>query len=92
MNGLIRGATEMADPGKGVGSLRVLPSFAEAIAGVLMMAGALMWLSIPLALFIGGIGVASVFKAVYIDKREMRLFRRRQQCAARLCIAHREPG
>lgn len=44
--------------------------FAEALAGVLMMAGALMWLSIPIALFIGGIGAVSVFKAVYIDKRE----------------------
>lgn len=46
--------------------------FAEALAGVLMMAGALMWLSIPVALFIGGIGAASVFKAVYIDKRELK--------------------
>ena len=46
--------------------------FAEALAGVLMMAGALMWLSIPVALFIGGIGAISVFKAVYIDKRELK--------------------
>lgn len=46
--------------------------FAEALAGVLMMAGALMWLSVPVALFIGGIGAISVFKAVYIDKRELR--------------------
>jgi hypothetical protein len=29
-----------------------------------------MWLAIPVALFIGGIGAVSVFKAVYIDKRE----------------------
>lgn len=46
--------------------------FAEALAGVLMMAGALMWVSIPVALFIGGIGAVSVFKAVYIDKRELK--------------------
>ena len=39
---------------------------------MLMMAGALMWLSVPVALFIGGIGAISVFKAVYIDKRELR--------------------
>ena len=43
--------------------------FAEGLAGVLMTAHALPWLSIPLALFIGGIGAVSVFKAVYIDKR-----------------------
>ena len=46
--------------------------FAEALAGVLMLAGALMWVSIPVALFIGGVGAASVFKAVYIDKRELK--------------------
>jgi glutaredoxin len=45
--------------------------FAEALAGVLMIAGVLMWLSIPVALFIGTIGAVSVFKAVYIDKREL---------------------
>jgi glutaredoxin len=46
--------------------------FAEAAAGVLMAAGALRWLSIPIALFIGGIGAVSVFKAVYIDRRELK--------------------
>lgn len=46
--------------------------FGEAVAGVLMLAGALMWLSVPIALFIGGIGAWSVFKAVYIDKRELK--------------------
>lgn len=46
--------------------------FAEALAGVLMIAGALMWLSIPVALFIGSIGAISVFKAVYIDNRELK--------------------
>jgi glutaredoxin len=46
--------------------------FAEAGAGVLMIAGALNWLSIPVALFIGTIGAVSVFKAVYIDRRELK--------------------
>lgn len=46
--------------------------FAEAIAGILMIAGALTWLSSPVALFIGTIGAASVYKAVYLDKRELK--------------------
>lgn len=46
--------------------------FAEGLAGVLMVAGALNWLSIPIALFIGTVGAVSVFKAVYIDKRELK--------------------
>lgn len=46
--------------------------FAEGLAGVLMTAGILDWISIPLALFIGGVGAVSVFKAVYIDKRELK--------------------
>jgi glutaredoxin len=46
--------------------------YAEGLAGVLMLSGALMWLSIPVALFIGTIGAVSVFKAVYIDKREIK--------------------
>jgi hypothetical protein len=37
-----------------------------------MTAGALTWLSAPLALFIGTVGAVSVFKAVYIDKRELK--------------------
>jgi glutaredoxin len=44
----------------------------EGLAGVLMLSGAAMWLSVPIALFIGGIGAVSVFKAVYIDKRELK--------------------
>ncbi|MCZ4348111.1 glutaredoxin family protein [Devosia neptuniae] len=47
-------------------------AYAEALAGVLMVSGALMWLSIPVALFIGTVGAASVFKAVYLDKRELK--------------------
>lgn len=46
--------------------------FAEALAGLLMIAGVLPWLSIPLALFIGTVGAVSVFKAVYIDRRELK--------------------
>lgn len=46
--------------------------FAEALAGILMTAGTLYWISIPVALFIGTIGAISVFKAVYIDKRELK--------------------
>ncbi len=46
--------------------------FAELLAGILMISGALKFISIPVALFIGGIGAFSVFKAVYIDKREIK--------------------
>ena len=46
--------------------------FAEGLAGVLMIAGALNWLSIPVALFIGTVGAVSVFKAVYLDRRELK--------------------
>ena len=46
--------------------------FAELTSGVLMVADALMWLSLPLMLFTGGIGAVSVFKAVYIDKRDIK--------------------
>lgn len=46
--------------------------FAELTAGVLMLAGALTLFSAPLALFIGTIGAVSVFKAVYIDRRELK--------------------
>lgn len=46
--------------------------FAEGAAGVLMTAGALTWLSVPIALTIGTIGAVSVFKAVYIDRRELK--------------------
>jgi glutaredoxin len=45
---------------------------AEGLAGILMTAGALTWLSAPVALFIGTIGAVSVIKAVYIDKRELK--------------------
>lgn len=46
--------------------------WAEALVGLLMIASTLIWLMAPIALFIGGIGAVSVFKAVYIDKRELK--------------------
>lgn len=46
--------------------------FAEGLAGLLMVAGALTWLSVPVALFIGTVGAVSVVKAVYVDRRELK--------------------
>lgn len=46
--------------------------YAELLAGVLMVAGALIWVSIPVAGFIGTIGAVSVIKAVYIDRRDIK--------------------
>ena len=46
--------------------------FAELTAGVLMTAMALTWVAAPLGLVIGGIGAVSVFKAVYLDRRELK--------------------
>ncbi|WP_317463118.1 glutaredoxin [Chromohalobacter sp. HP20-39] len=46
--------------------------YAETLSGLLMLAGALIWVAAPLALFVGTVGAVSVFKAVYIDKRELK--------------------
>lgn len=46
--------------------------FGEALAGVLMIAGVLRWLSIPIAFVIGTVGAVSVVKAVYVDRRELK--------------------
>lgn len=46
--------------------------YAEVIGGLLMVSSLLPIVSIPLMLIIGGIGGVSVFKAVYIDKRELK--------------------
>ncbi|MHA6317525.1 MauE/DoxX family redox-associated membrane protein [Altererythrobacter sp. CAU 1778] len=46
--------------------------FLEATAAVLMAGRVLPWLSIPIALTIGTIGAASVFYAVYVQKREIK--------------------
>lgn len=50
---------------------RIYP-YAEAFAGILMTAGALVWLSAPVAFGIGLIGAVSIFKAVYLEKRELK--------------------
>jgi len=46
--------------------------FVETGAGLLMLMGALTWLAAPAALSVAGIGAYSVFKAVYIEKRELK--------------------
>ena len=46
--------------------------FVEMLAGVCMIAGVLIPIAAPAALFIGTVGGISVFKAVYIDKRELK--------------------
>ena len=46
--------------------------FVETGAGILMTGMILTWLSAPAALFIATIGAVSVFKAVYVDKRELK--------------------
>lgn len=46
--------------------------FGELLAGVLMLANTLPFLSAPIALFIGTVGATSVVKAVYIDRRELK--------------------
>lgn len=46
--------------------------YGEALAGILMIAGVLIWIAAPIALFIGTVGAVSVFKAVYIDRRELK--------------------
>ncbi|WP_417628426.1 MauE/DoxX family redox-associated membrane protein [Pararhodobacter aggregans] len=45
--------------------------YLEALAGILMTAGALLWLAAPVSLVIGLIGAVSVAKAVWIDRREL---------------------
>lgn len=45
-----------------------LNPFGETLAGILMIAGALIWLAAPVALFIGSVGAVSVVKAVYVDR------------------------
>ena len=46
--------------------------YAEILGGLLMVGGTLSVISVPIMLFIGGIGGVSVIKAVYIDKRELK--------------------
>ncbi|GAA0656414.1 glutaredoxin family protein [Sphingomonas insulae] len=46
--------------------------YLEGLAAVLMIAHVAPWLSVPVALVIGGVGAGSVVKAVYVDRRELR--------------------
>jgi glutaredoxin len=46
--------------------------YAELFAGVLMAAHSFTWLSAPVVFVIGVVGSASVFKAVYIERRELK--------------------
>ncbi len=46
--------------------------FGEALVGILMISGALWWISAPVVLFIGTVGAVSVFKAAYVEKRELK--------------------
>lgn len=46
--------------------------FVETGAGILMTGMILTWVSAPAALLVASIGTISVFKAVYIDKRELK--------------------
>jgi len=46
--------------------------FAEGLAGLLMIAGILRWLAVAIGLFIGVVGALSVFKAVYVDRRQLK--------------------
>jgi len=45
--------------------------FVEAGAGALMVAGLFTWVAAPAALIVSTIGAVSVFKAVYIEKRDL---------------------
>lgn len=47
-------------------------AYLEAFSGIGMLAGFSAWLVAPPALLIGSIGAISVFKAVYLDKRELK--------------------
>ena len=67
-------------------------AYAEALAGVLMISGALRWISIPVALFIGGIarsvgGLRCLRRKARV---EVRLRRWRLERAARLRLVDRE--
>lgn len=45
--------------------------FVETGAGVLMIGGFLTWIAAPAALIVSSIGAVSVFKAVYLEKRDL---------------------
>lgn len=45
--------------------------FVEAGAGILMIAGIATWVAAPAALLVSTVGAISVFKAVYVEKRDL---------------------
>lgn len=45
--------------------------FIEAGAGILMIAGLFTWVAAPAALLVSTVGAISVFKAVYVEKRDL---------------------
>ena len=47
-------------------------AFIEAGGGIFMIAGLFSWVVAPIVLMASGIGAVSIFKAVYIDKRELK--------------------
>src|SRR3546814_12659791 len=51
-----------------------LSPFGQALTGILMLAGALLWIASPVALFLGTPGAVSVFTAAHLAHRE-------RQCA-----------
>ncbi len=51
--------------------------FAEAFAGIGMLASLSDFIVGPISLFIGSVGAILIFKAVYVDKRELRMCRGR---------------
>jgi glutaredoxin/uncharacterized membrane protein YphA (DoxX/SURF4 family) len=44
----------------------------ETIGGALMIAGLFTWVVAPVVLFVSGVGAISVFKAVYVEKRDLK--------------------
>jgi uncharacterized membrane protein YphA (DoxX/SURF4 family) len=47
-------------------------AFIEAGGGILMIAGLLTWIIAPIVLIASCIGAVSIFKAVYIEKRDLK--------------------
>src|SRR5690606_22289302 len=46
--------------------------YGNGIAGLLVIAGVVTWITIPVALFIGSIDASTVLKVVHFDKRELK--------------------
>jgi len=45
--------------------------FIETGAGILMIAGFFTWIAAPAALFVASVGAISVYKAIYLEKRDL---------------------